>query len=39
VAPTQKKRIDKICIVSGKPFQAARKEGNQKYKERYWEVV
>jgi hypothetical protein len=34
-----KQRIEKIWTVSKQPLQAARKEGNQKDKERYQEVV
>ena len=36
--PTEQ-RTEKIWIVSGLPVQAASKEGDQKDKERYWEVV
>jgi hypothetical protein len=36
--PTEQ-RTEKIWTVSGQPVQATSKEGHQKDKERYWEVV
>jgi hypothetical protein len=36
--PTEQ-RTEKRWIVSGQPVQATSKEGHQKDKERYWEVV